>query len=84
MHDAELMQLDLRRPGTCRAPALLTWGGRRAPFFPAVVAKIAGASPHAEQQLFADTGHVPHVTHPREYVAAVLEFTARSGSRVVR
>jgi pimeloyl-ACP methyl ester carboxylesterase len=71
------MTLDLDALARFPRPVLLSRGGKSPPFFPAVVARIARALPHAEQHLFAGAGHVPHATHAREYVAVVSGFLAR-------
>jgi pimeloyl-ACP methyl ester carboxylesterase len=44
------------------------------PFFPKVVEKVAVAIPRAEIRMYAGAGHVPHVTHPEQYVALATEF----------
>jgi pimeloyl-ACP methyl ester carboxylesterase len=69
--------LDLEALASFSRPMLLSRGGKSPPFFPAVVARIARAVPHADQHLFAEAGHVPHATHAREYVAVVSEFLGR-------
>lgn len=58
-------------------PTLLTRGGESPPMFASVVAKVAGALPRAEVVEFPEAGHVPHVTHPEAYAAAVVDFTLR-------
>jgi pimeloyl-ACP methyl ester carboxylesterase len=75
--DPDGMTLDLDALARFSRPTLLSRGGKSPPFFPAVVARIARAVPHAEQHLFAGAGHVPHATHSREYVAVVSEFIGR-------
>ncbi len=60
-------------------PALLTRGDQSAPFFPRVVARVAEALPHARVHTFAGAGHVPHLTHPAEYVRVLREFLATAG-----
>ncbi len=57
-------------------PALLTKGTESAPFFPRVIDKVAGALPHAEVRTFAGAGHVPHLTHPEDYVRTLTDFLA--------
>lgn len=59
-------------------PVLLSSGDASPPFFPAIVARLARALPHATQHVFAGAGHVPHLTHPEEYVAVVGGFLAGS------
>jgi pimeloyl-ACP methyl ester carboxylesterase len=66
--------LDLRELSVFTAPAMLSMGGESPPFFPAVVERIAAALPHARKHLFPQSGHVPHLSHPAEYVRVVTEF----------
>jgi pimeloyl-ACP methyl ester carboxylesterase len=74
--DPEGLTVDLNALGRFASPALLTRGDESAPFFPAVVAVLARALPHATQHLFAGAGHVPHLTHPQAYVEVVGGFIA--------
>jgi pimeloyl-ACP methyl ester carboxylesterase len=68
------MMLDLKRLGAFSAPALLSNGGESPPFFPLVVQRISAALPHARKHVFPTAGHVPHLSHPGEYVPVVREF----------
>lgn len=80
--DREALGID---PGELRrfsAPALLTIGDQSAPFFPAVVDRIAAMMPHAQRWTYVGAGHVPHVSHPNEYVRAVTEFLSGAASRI--
>jgi pimeloyl-ACP methyl ester carboxylesterase len=58
-------------------PLRLTHGELSPPLFPAVSSRIAAAVPGADVQTFPGTGHVPHVTHPHEFVQMVLAFARR-------
>jgi pimeloyl-ACP methyl ester carboxylesterase len=69
-------RLDLDRLRRFTKPALLTRSDQSPPFFPAVVAQVARALPHASQHLFAGAGHVPHVEQPAVYVERVTRFIA--------
>lgn len=71
---AQGMQLDLLAGFS--APALLTLGGASPPFFPLVVKRVAAAVPYARQHVYPDAGHMPHLSHPQEYVQVVGEFIA--------
>jgi pimeloyl-ACP methyl ester carboxylesterase len=73
------MALELQRLSAFRSPALLSSGGQSPPFFPLVVQRIAQALPHARQNVFQQAGHVPHVTHPVEYIRVVTEFIQSVG-----
>jgi pimeloyl-ACP methyl ester carboxylesterase len=53
---------------------LVTIGGASPPFW----RKIAEAIPGATIDEIAGAGHLPHLTHAREYAAALRRFTARS------
>jgi pimeloyl-ACP methyl ester carboxylesterase len=68
------MQLD--RLANFDAPTLLTLGGTSPPFFPLVVKRVAAAIPYARQHVYTDAGHMPHLTHPEEYVQVVKGFIA--------
>ena len=57
-----------------RRPALLTQGETSAPFFPAIVDTLARAMPAAQRRTLRGAGHVPHVTHPDDYVETIVTF----------
>lgn len=73
------MALDLERLAAFAAPALLSYGGASPPFFPLVVQRISQALPHARQNVFAQAGHVPHLSHPAEYVRVMTQFLQSLG-----
>lgn len=68
------LSIDLARLGAYTGPALLTQGEQSAPFFAAIVDRLAGALPTARRHTFAGAGHVPHVTAPDDYVSVVGGF----------
>lgn len=72
--EALAMQLDLL--SNFSAPTLLTLGGNSAPFFPLVVKRVAAAIPYARQHVYPNAGHIPHLSHPDEYVHVVNGFIA--------
>jgi pimeloyl-ACP methyl ester carboxylesterase len=72
--DPDAFQLDLREVASFSAPTLLTQGDQSAPFFPAIMDILAAALPRARRFTFAGSGHVPHVTHPAAYLAALEAF----------
>lgn len=72
------LSLDLTRLAAFTRPALVTLGGQSPPFFSLVVAKIVHALTRGEQRILSGAGHVPHVSHPNDYVEAVLSFTAKA------
>lgn len=72
MRDPEVFTVDLAALATCSHPALLTYGDQSPTWFLPIVAKLATVLPRAETQVFAGAGHLPMVTHPAEYAAAVM------------
>jgi pimeloyl-ACP methyl ester carboxylesterase len=72
-----VMAVDLGRLARFTQPLLITRGDQSPPFFHVILEKIAAAVPQVQQHTFRGAGHVPHVTHPDDYVAVVTEFTQR-------
>ena len=70
----EQLAFDLGRHYRVSSPVLLTTGAHSPPLFAPVVARIAAALPDAQLHAFPDAGHIPHVTHPDSYIAAIAEF----------
>lgn len=68
------LMLDLNALKRFPRPALLSTGTTSAPFFPVVVEQVATALPQAERHVFTGAGHVPHLTHPVDYVQKVSRF----------
>lgn len=58
-------------------PAMLTVGGEGSPAYAGVVLRLTEVLPQAEVVRFEGAGHVPHMTHPEEYVEATRSFVAR-------
>ena len=76
--DPEWMAIDLDALATLRFPVLLTQGDQSPPFFAAIIARLAEAMPSAQVQTIPGAGHIPHITHPAEWLAVVREFAGRS------
>jgi pimeloyl-ACP methyl ester carboxylesterase len=81
MRDPEQMRIDLDALARLPHPTLLTNGDSSNPEFPAVVARLAQVIPKAERKTLVGAGHVPHVTHPADYVRVTLEFLTGLGQR---
>ena len=76
-NDPEQLTFDVEWLKAFDRPALLTLGDQSpAPFVP-VVEKLAGALPNAEVFTFAGAGHIPHFSHPDDYVESVTAFTRK-------
>jgi pimeloyl-ACP methyl ester carboxylesterase len=67
--DAGWDTIDLDALSGFRKPVLLSQGDQSTPEFAPVIAKLRHALPGAEHHVFVGAGHVPHVTHPADYVA---------------
>ena len=78
LQDPNISIVDLDALGRFVRPALLTRGEHSPGFFTAVVGTIARAMPEAEQVVFAGAAHVPHVSHPAEFVETIAGFVRRA------
>ncbi|NPC56853.1 alpha/beta fold hydrolase [Caenimonas soli] len=74
IQETESATMALDRLSGFSAPTLLSLGGQSPPFFAMVVERVAQALPHAGRYLFAQAGHVPHLSHPEEYIRVVNGF----------
>lgn len=74
--DPDNIEMDLSRLCRFDRPALVSHGTDSPPFFVMVVSKIVSALPQAKHATFLGAGHVPHVSHPEEYVKVLKEFTS--------
>ncbi len=75
--DPDSLTVDLVGLRRFDRPVLLSQGGTSAPFFPRVMAQLAGALPHARRHTFAGAGHLPYRTHPDDYVRVLTEFLSQ-------
>lgn len=71
------LSIDLSRLASFDRPVLLSQGDESAPFFPAVMDRVAAALPHARRHVFHGAGHVPNLTAPDQYVSVVGAFFRR-------
>jgi len=74
MNDNESLRIDLEKLKKFSKPVFLSQGEKSPPFFPVVNDKIAGSLPNVHRYAFANAGHVPHLSHPSEYIKALTEF----------
>jgi pimeloyl-ACP methyl ester carboxylesterase len=78
MQDDDSLRIDLTQLKNFSRPAFISQGEASPPFFPVVIDKIFAALPHPERKTFAGAGHVPHISHPKEYVEALTNFILRN------
>jgi pimeloyl-ACP methyl ester carboxylesterase len=74
--DPGVFALDLERLEQFEQPALLSYGDASPGYFASVVRRVAQALPHATVHCFSGAGHVPHRSHPAEFVETVTAFIA--------
>ena len=74
--DPEWNELDAALLAGFGPPALVTQGGQSEPHFPLVVEEVARALPEALRRTYPEAGHVPHASHPEEFVEVVTSFLA--------
>lgn len=77
--DAESRTIGISALAEFGRPALLTQGEISEPFFPMIVDLLARAMPTAQRRTLPGAGHVPHVTHPEEYVDTIAGFVRSVG-----
>jgi pimeloyl-ACP methyl ester carboxylesterase len=77
MRDPDSLGVELDALKLFTKPMVLSEGDKSAPVFGPVVAMLREVLPGAEHHVFAGAGHVPHNTHPADYVAKLTEFLAR-------
>lgn len=73
-HDPDALSIDLAALSGFPHAALVSNGDQSPPFFPIIVDKIAKAIPNAQRKTFQGAGHVPHASHPADYVDTVVAF----------
>lgn len=66
--------VDLDALAALECPVLLTKGDQSPPFYAAIIAQLAEAAPRAEVRTIPGAGHLPHATHPAEWVGVVSDF----------
>lgn len=74
LHDTEWKVVDEAGLARYDGPALLTSGDQSPPMFQPIQRRLAQLLPQARQMTYAGAGHIPHVTHPNEYVAELVGF----------
>jgi pimeloyl-ACP methyl ester carboxylesterase len=74
VRDPQALELDLASLTGFAARALLTTGDQSPQHFPLVVRRIASVMGHARTHTYRGAGHVPHLTHAKDYVRVVTGF----------
>jgi pimeloyl-ACP methyl ester carboxylesterase len=74
--DPAWADIDLNALGGITVPVLLTQGDQSPPMFAKIITRLAAAMDSAEVTTLLGAGHVPHATHPADYVAVISRFAA--------
>jgi pimeloyl-ACP methyl ester carboxylesterase len=74
--DPEALTIDTQALSRFSRPVLLSGGSESLPIFAPVLDKLAAILPNATRKTFAGTGHIPHLTHPQEYIEAIVRFAS--------
>ncbi len=83
LDDDTALTIDADALASITAPVLVTHGTTSPALFPAVAAELQRLFP-AQIGVLDGAGHVPHLTHPEQWVAQLLAFTNRTCSRGLR
>jgi pimeloyl-ACP methyl ester carboxylesterase len=78
VQDPEARWVDHEALRTFDRPVLLTQGGASPEWYGAVIARLADVLPTVSRHLYGGAGHMPHGTHPDEYVEVVGGFLRRA------
>jgi pimeloyl-ACP methyl ester carboxylesterase len=72
--DPDALTMDTTALNGFSAPALLTVGDQSPPYFAPVMERLAATLPHAQRWTYTGAGHVPHLSHPQDYLQRVTAF----------
>jgi pimeloyl-ACP methyl ester carboxylesterase len=75
--DPSMYGIELAALEGVTTPVLLTGAAASPALFEPALERLAATFPRAERHRFPDAGHLPHVTHPDEYLHAVTDFASR-------
>jgi pimeloyl-ACP methyl ester carboxylesterase len=79
MRDPRGVVPDLDALAALDRPVLLTKGDQSPPFFAPIIARLADRVPQAQVKTLNGAGHLPHLTHPSEWVGVVTAFARDAG-----
>jgi pimeloyl-ACP methyl ester carboxylesterase len=74
LNDPDALSIDLDTLAGVSVPVLFSQGDQSPPMFSPIIRRLADAAPHARLHTFSGAGHVPHLTHPEQYVHVINDF----------
>ncbi|HWI05489.1 MAG TPA: alpha/beta hydrolase, partial [Acidimicrobiales bacterium] len=72
--DQTALSIDNAALAKTAVPLLFTHGTESPKLFPAVIAELRKLVPAARVEVLEGAGHIPHATHPDEWVARLTAF----------
>ncbi|MGH8925618.1 MAG: alpha/beta fold hydrolase [Acidimicrobiia bacterium] len=72
--DPTALSIDVSALVAASMPMMFTRGTESPPLFSAVIDKLTRLVPTAQVRILAGAGHIPHATHPVEWVANTMDF----------
>ena len=72
--DETALSIDTAALATTMVPLLLTHGTESPELFPAVITELAQLVPAARVEVLEGAGHIPHATHPQDWIARLVAF----------
>ncbi len=69
-----LAAVDSAALGRFDKPALLSKGDQSPPIFTPIIEKLSAVLPQVRHHVFIGAGHVPHLTHPQDFVETLDGF----------
>ena len=75
-NDPDALNLDLATLANFISPTLLSQGDASPPMFAPIAQRVGDAIPGVSRHTFTGAGHVPHMTHPDDYISVVSSFIA--------
>lgn len=72
--DSTALSIDTAALATTTVSLLLTHGTESPALFPAVIAELRKLVPRARVEVLEGAGHIPHATHPEEWVDRLIAF----------
>ena len=72
--DQTALSIDNAALATTTVPLLLTHGTESPVLYPAVITELARLVPAARVEVLEGAGHIPHATHPQDWIARLVAF----------
>lgn len=82
--DPGVFSLDVEGLSRFDRPALLSYGDASPIYFSSVVRTVAAGMPASTVHVFTGAGHVPHRSHPADFVGRITRFVLGQESSVTR